>query len=168
MFTNKNVLTALKFAVIAHGDQKRKYTGDPYIVHPIEVAEIVSSVEHTDAMLQAALLHDVVEDTKYTLEDLSKVFSIEVVALVDELTDISKPEDGNRAVRKSLDRAHTASASKEAQIVKAADLISNTSSIVLNDPGFAKVYLAEKRALLDAMSIKGHTLHTRAMELANE
>lgn len=168
MFKNKMVLEALKFAVKAHGEQKRKYTGDPYIVHPIEVAEIVSGGDHTDAMLAAALLHDVVEDTDATLDDLKKIFNIGVVALVDELTDISKPEDGNRAVRKALDRAHIASASNAAQIIKCADLISNTSSIVQFDPIFARVYLAEKRALLDVMSIKGHPLHTRAMELTNE
>ena len=53
------VKRALAFATLAHGDQKRKYTGDMYIVHPIEVMEIVKTVPHDDAMLAAALLHDV-------------------------------------------------------------------------------------------------------------
>ena len=59
------------FAVQAHGPQKRKYTGEPYIVHPIEVMNIVKTVkDKTDAMLAAALLHDVIEDTEATYDDV--------------------------------------------------------------------------------------------------
>ena len=54
---------AIKYATEAHGDQKRKYTGEPYITHPIAVMEIVKTVAHTKEMLAAAVLHDVIEDT---------------------------------------------------------------------------------------------------------
>ena len=142
----------LKFATKAHGDQKRKYTGDPYIVHPIAVAEIVKTVPHTDAMIAAALLHDVVEDTPVTIEQIKDKFGSEVAELVGWLTDISRPENGNRKTRKSLDRDHSANAPAEAQTIKLADLIHNTESIEKHDPSFYKVYKQEKIALLDVLT----------------
>ena len=142
----------LKFATKAHGDQKRKYTEDPYIVHPIAVAEIVKTVPHTDAMIAAALLHDVVEDTPVTIEQIKDKFGSEVAELVGWLTDISRPENGNRKTRKSLDRDHSANAPAEAQTIKLADLIHNTKSIEKHDPHFWKVYKQEKIALLDVLT----------------
>ena len=153
---------ALKFATIAHADQKRKYTGKPYIVHPIEVMQIVSTVEHDEAMLAAALLHDVVEDTDIDLDTIRDVFGDDVASLVDDLTDVSKPEDGNRKVRKALDREHSAQASARAQTIKLADLISNSSDILENDPKFAKVYLAEKELLLEVLTDGDASLRERA------
>jgi len=141
------------FATAAHGaiDQRRKYTGEPYIVHPMAVAKIVASVEHTAGMLAAAILHDVVEDTAVTLRDINEIFGRKVASLVGWLTDVSKPNDGNRSDRKAIDRDHIAKAPAEAQTIKLADLIDNTASIVRYDPGFAKVYLEEKRLLLEVL-----------------
>ena len=153
---------ALKFATIAHADQKRKYTGKPYIVHPIEVMQIVRTVEHDEAMLAAALLHDVVEDTDIDLDTIRDVFGDDVASLVDDLTDVSRPEDGNRKVRKALDREHSAQASARAQTIKLADLISNSSDILENDPKFAKVYLAEKELLLEVLTEGDASLRERA------
>ncbi len=156
------VRRALAFATLAHGDQKRKYTGEMYIVHPIEVMEIVKTVPHDDSMLAAALLHDVVEDTDVTLDEVRSAFGDDVAALVDDLTDVSKPEDGNRKTRKAMDREHSAQASARAQTVKLADLISNSSDILENDPNFAKVFLAEKALLLEVLTKGDKTLHDRA------
>ena len=152
------------FATAAHAavGQLRKYTHEPYIVHPAEVARIVRSVPHTDSMLAAAWLHDTVEDTGVTLELIRAEFGAEVADLVGWLTDVSRPDHGNRAQRKAVDRAHTAAAPAEAQTVKLADLISNTRSIVAHDPKFADVYLAEKRLLLEVMHRGDSTL----MEMA--
>ena len=147
--------------MFAHGahfavGQLRKYTNEPYIVHPFEVASIVATVPSaTPEMIAAAWLHDVVEDTEVTLDQIHLVFGADVAKLVFWLTDTSKPEDGNRAARKAIDRAHIAAAPAEAQTVKLADLISNTKSIMAHDPEFAKVYLEEKRLLLEVMT-KGH------------
>ena len=142
------------FATAAHAAvaQLRKYTNEPYIVHPAEVAGIVATVEHTPEMLAAAWLHDTVEDTGVTLETVRAEFGDEVATLVGWLTDVSRPEQGNRAIRKAIDRAHTASAPAEAQTIKLADLISNTRSIVEHDAKFAKTYLEEKRLLLEVMT----------------
>ena len=142
---------AEQFAVQAHGPQKRKYSGEPYIVHPIEVSQIVRTVPHTNAMVAAAILHDVIEDTEATYDDVVVNFGVIIADLVNELTDVSKPEDGNRAVRKSLDRAHLAKASADAQTIKLADIISNSKDIKENDPSFAKVYIPEMKALLEVL-----------------
>lgn len=159
------VLKARAFATAAHTGQVRKYTKEPYIVHPIEVMQIVMTVKHDEAMLAAALLHDVVEDTDYTIEDILREFGPDVASLVDDLTDVSRPEDGNRAHRKSLDRAHSAKASPRAQTVKLADLISNARDIVKHDQKFAKVFLDEKRQLLEVMTLGDSSLYALAKSL---
>ena len=142
------------FATAAHSAvaQMRKYTHEPYIVHPAEVVSIVRSVPHTEAMLAAAWLHDTVEDTGVTIEVIRAEFGDEVAELVGWLTDVSRPEDGNRAVRKAMDREHSAMAPAAAQTVKLADLISNSRSITTHDAAFAKTYLEEKRLLLEVMT----------------
>jgi (p)ppGpp synthase/HD superfamily hydrolase len=148
------------FATAAHAAvaQLRKYTNEPYIVHPAEVASIVRSVPHTEAMVAAAWLHDVVEDTGVTLETVRAEFGDEVSTLVGWLTDVSRPDHGNRAARKAVDRAHSAAAPAEAQTVKLADLISNTRSILEHDEKFARTYLEEKRLLLEVMNKGDATL----------
>lgn len=160
--TTNLVQRALEFATVAHTGQERKYTGAPYIVHPIEVMEIVKTVKHDDAMLAAALLHDVVEDTSVTIEIITAEFGDDVASLVDDLTDVSRPEDGNRKLRKGLDRDHSAQSSARAQTVKLADLISNSSDILVNDPNFAKVYIAEKKLLMKVLTKGDPILFGRA------
>jgi (p)ppGpp synthase/HD superfamily hydrolase len=155
---------ALKFALVAHGDQKRKYSGEPYIVHPIAVADIVRTITVDEAMIVAALLHDVVEDTKVTLEEIRAEFGDDVAALVSDLTDVSRPTDGNRAKRRAIDRAHTAAASPRAKTIKLADLIHNTSDITVNDPHFAVVYMREKEQVLPFLKEGDPILYARAQQ----
>jgi (p)ppGpp synthase/HD superfamily hydrolase len=161
---------ARTFALAAHSAvrQLRKYTGEPYIVHPTEVAAIVSTVSHTPEMLAAAWLHDVVEDTGVTNEVIRQEFGSEVAELVEWLTDVSTPEDGNRSYRKAIDRAHSALAPAEAQTVKLADLISNSRSIIQHDPKFAVTYLEEKRQLLAVMNKGDATLMAEARRYIGE
>lgn len=142
------------FATASHSavKQVRRYTGEPYIVHPTEVVSIVSMVDHTPEMLAAAWLHDVVEDTGVTIETIHAEFGEKVSELVGWLTDISKPQDGNRKIRKAIDREHTSMAPAEAQTIKLADLISNSKSIMEHDPKFAVTYLEEKRLLLEVLT----------------
>ena len=149
---------AIKFATKAHGNQKRKYTGEPYITHPIAVMEIVRTVPHTEEMLVAAVLHDTVEDTPVTLADIKAEFGTKVMKLVEGLTDVSKPQDGNRKTRMAMDRAHTAKQSAEVQTIKLADLIHNTESIGRFDPKFYKVYREEKIRILDILKLGDRSL----------
>ncbi len=142
------VQSAFYFAEAAHGEQKRKYTGEPYIVHPLAVASLVTFAGGSDQAVAAALLHDVVEDTDVTNAEIAEEFGAHVAGLVAEVTDVSKPEDGNRAVRKAIDRDHLKQASPSGMTIKLADIIDNTRSIAEGDPGFAKVYMAECADLL--------------------
>ena len=145
---------AFDFAMAAHAsiNQLRKYTGEPYIVHPIAVARLVRSIGGTNEMIAAALLHDVVEDTPVTLNEIKHVFGFPIADLVEQLTDVSVPQDGNRAIRKEIDRKHSARATAEGQTIKLADLIENSRTIAEHDPEFAEVYIPEKRALLEVLT----------------
>lgn len=145
---NHLIDSARAFASAAHKGQFRKYTGEEYIVHPAAVAELVSSVTDNADMIAAAWLHDTVEDCGVKNATLANNFGYAVADLVHWLTDVSKPEDGNREVRKTLDRIHISNASPDAQTIKLADLIDNSRSILEFDPGFAKVYMKEKTLLL--------------------
>lgn len=155
------------FALAAHSanGQVRKYSGAPYWVHPYEVAEIVATVNHTDAMIAAAYLHDVVEDTCIDIDLIRDEFSDEIGDMVEWLTDISKKEDGNRAIRKAIDREHTKNADPNSKTIKLADIISNTISIKKNDPDFYKVYSTEMKALLEVLQEGDPTLFKYAQEL---
>ena len=156
---------ALKFSTAAHAavNQKRKYTGEDYIVHPIAVSNLVKENGGTDEMIAAALLHDTVEDTDVTREQIAEEFGWKIFKLVVELTDVTKPEDGNRATRKAIEAKRLGMASKEAQTIKLADLIDNTKTIFKHDPKFAKVYIQEKIALLEAMDkVHGTDLYMKA------
>ena len=159
------VRKAQVYAIAAHSavGQRRKYTGEPYYVHPAEVARIVADVPgSTPEMVAAAWLHDVVEDTGCTFTDIHMAFGIDIATLVGWLTDVSRPDQGNRAYRKAVDRAHTAEAPAEAQTIKLADLISNSRSIMEHDPAFARTYLEEKRLLLAVMTKGDPGLHAEA------
>ncbi len=160
------IIQAMYLAKTSHGKQLRKYTNEPYIVHPFAVAGLVCSVEHTAAMVCAAILHDTVEDTDVTISNIGNMFSAYVADLVWWVTDASTPSDGNRATRKQIDLNHLAKAPPEAQTIKLADLIDNTKSIALFDRGFAKGYLLEKRALLNVLINGDPQLYNIAQDLA--
>jgi (p)ppGpp synthase/HD superfamily hydrolase len=155
---------ATEFATRTHAGQVRKYTGEDYVQHPIQVSRLVATVPHTEAMLIAAVLHDTVGDTSTTLREIEGSFGFDVATLVEMLTDVSHPHDGVRSTRKAIDRAHTALASPEAKTIKLADLLDNTRSITEHDPEFAKVYMAEKRLLLGVLEEGDRTLWLLADE----
>lgn len=151
----EKVIRARYFMTAAHCavGQKRKYTNEPYEVHPIEVMQILNNLGGFSVeVLQAALLHDTVEDTQIEHDDIVAMFGETVAKLVQDLTDVSKPEDGSRKERKRIDREHSAAAHPDAQSIKLADLISNTRTIVKYDKSFAKVYLEEKALLIDVLT----------------
>jgi (p)ppGpp synthase/HD superfamily hydrolase len=90
------ITRARAFARAAHNGQSRKYTGAPYIEHPIAVAGIAATVPHMPKKIGASLLHDVVKDTPVTIDAIRLGFGEEVADLVSDLTDLSRPEDGTR------------------------------------------------------------------------
>ena len=144
---------AMTFARLVHAAQRRKYTHNPYADHLAEVAGIVATVSHghPDPLVTAAVawLHDCVEDQGVSPQDLEDRFGVDVRSGVLLLSDL---EVGNRAERKAAGRVRLAAAPGWVQDIKVADLISNSSSIVMHDPKFAPVYLNEKRLLLEVMT----------------
>lgn len=156
----KLIHRAKLFATAAHAaiGQKRKYTGDDYIVHPRAVAELLTDAGMSDDIIAAGWLHDVVEDTKIDIQLIGYFFGGNVASIVDELTDKFTPgqHNGNRETRKTLEAYRLSKCSYAAQTVKYADITDNTKSIILYDPKFAKVYLEEKRFLLGIMD-GGHS-----------
>ncbi|XP_045613030.1 guanosine-3',5'-bis(diphosphate) 3'-pyrophosphohydrolase MESH1 [Procambarus clarkii] len=118
------IIKCVNFAAVKHKDQKRKDPErTPYINHPIGVAYLLveGGVENLD-VLQAALLHDTVEDTQTTLEEILNEFGPEVAGIVAEVTD-NKTLD--KQERKRLQIVKAATASNEAKLVKLADKLYN-------------------------------------------
>lgn len=146
------VKRAWEMAAHHHREQKRKYSGLPYMVHCEAVASWCNLVTSDDRVVAAALLHDVLEDTDCPRGEILTKCGGRVLALVEEVTDVSRPEDGNRAHRKRLDRKHIARASVDGQTIKLADVIDNTLSISAHDVNFARVYLAEIEELMPLLN----------------
>ena len=152
------LLSARDFASEGHKsiNHKRKYTGLDYFTHCEEVAEIVSDVTDDEDSLIAAFHHDILEDISgvnpyYSLNLIQTNFGNRVGQMVVDLTDIYTKESFpslNRAIRKKKEAERLGSTAHESQTIKLADLISNSSDIVKNDPSFAKTYLREKEFLL--------------------
>lgn len=161
---------ARTFACNAHRkiDHRRKYTGEPYEAHLGVVAATVATVTHDETMIAAAWLHDVVEDTEVTLDEVEAEFGPEVAELVENLTDVSRPEDGNRAQRKALDRLHLARARPDAKTVKLADIISNVPDIARNDRSFGRIYILEAEALLEVLREGDQRLYQLARQTIRE
>lgn len=141
------LLKALHFAADKHRDHRRKDVGaSPYINHLIEVAELLTRVGGvTDLItLQGAILHDTIEDTTTTPEELEAAFGPEVRRVVEEVTDDTKLP---KADRKRLQIEHAPHLSREAQLVKLADKISNVRSVTETPP--AQWSLQRRQEYLD-------------------
>ena len=141
------LLKALAFAADKHRDQRRKDAeASPYINHPIALAEVlagegrVADVE----VLAAALLHDTIEDTATTFEELEGQFGARIAAMVAEVTDDQKLP---KAERKRLQIVHAAGLSAGAKLVKLADKICNLRDVAMRPP--AKWDLQRRREYFD-------------------
>lgn len=163
MILSQRQLKFLEFVKEQHGDQKRKYTLEPYWTHPFEVANMVVEYDNTPLLWEVALGHDLLEDTECIVSILNlslRDFGYSVIEAITirrgivDLTDIYTKErypDLNRERRKYNEAIRLGKIDPEFQSVKYADLIHNTKSTVEHDPSFAKVYLQEKRQLLNEM-----------------
>ena len=128
------ILKALHFAATKHRDQRRKgEEASPYINHPIEVAELLAREGGvTDpVLLQAAILHDTIEDTKTTPQELEEAFGTQVRSVVEEVTDDKRLP---KAERKRLQIEHAPHLSKRARQIKIADKISNVRAVTVSPP----------------------------------
>jgi len=167
------IADARNFAILAHTGQFRKYDGTPYVTHCERVAGMVSQVVgRSEDMICAAWLHDTVEDTDTTVDDIYNAFGSDVAWYVWYLTDIDKIDPAysvlNRAKRKSAQRKRLSKAPWQVQSIKCCDLIDNTSDITANDRNFAKVYLVEKTDLLTGLTKADFDTYSRAVDALRE
>lgn len=120
------------YACYYHRDQKR-LSGEPYIIHPIQVAKILTELRADDKAVAAGLLHDVAEDTPRTIEDISKHFGNEVASLVDGVTKISKFNVNLNADERQIEslRKMFVFTAKDVRVIliKLADRLDNMRSI---------------------------------------
>ncbi len=133
---------ALNFAEKAHQNQKRKFTGEKYISHPINVAEFIAITKMSrqkDLLIAVAILHDVIEDTDYNYDDIKKLFGYKVADLVLELTNDKKLVSMQGKAEYLLNKM--IGMTPYALCIKLADILSNM--IGLNDtaPTFKKKFL---------------------------
>lgn len=152
LLADHRVQAARFYAYGAHNaiHQKRKRTGERYEVHLDAVALRVSLIPHaTVEDVMTAYLHDVVEDPKNDPQDIEFYFGSVVRTGVEWLSDVSKPEDGNRAARKLKDAEHIKAAPRNIKSIKLADSEHNMLDIIKSDPNFAPTYIREKDYLIE-------------------
>lgn len=160
------LLKALHFASLKHRDQRRKdVEASPYINHLIEVAELLARVGHvTDiVVLQSAILHDTIEDTQTTPDEIEALFGPAVRQVVQEVTD---DKSLPKADRKRLQIEHAPHLSPRARLVKLADKISNVQSVTHTPP--ADWPLDRRREYLDwtqqvVAGLRGCNAHLEAL-----
>jgi len=176
----KGVVEAVKdFAEKAHEGQMRKYRPDAYIVHPVRVMETCRRYTQDTSILCAALLHDVLEDTAVSAEEMLQ-FMLSVtdrhtatytVQLVKDLTDVYVKDDypkWNRRKRKTMELERLKKTSPDSQTIKYADIIDNCREIIDNDRDFAHIFLHECANILRYLD-KGHKeLYALAVQTVNK
>ncbi|MBO7117265.1 MAG: bifunctional (p)ppGpp synthetase/guanosine-3',5'-bis(diphosphate) 3'-pyrophosphohydrolase [Bacteroidales bacterium] len=123
---------AVMFAVKAHSGTERRGKGFPYVIHLMEAAEIVATITPDQDLLAAAMLHDTVEDTDVTLEDLRREFGDRIASLVEAESDVrnqdeSEEESWHRRKQEAIDRL--SAAPLDAKIVALGDKLSNMRAI---------------------------------------
>lgn len=165
---------AFDFAKAAHDSigQKRKYSGEPYWVHPEQVARLVKQHVDMEDAVAAAFLHDVIEDVwpvnpYYSIERIELMFGRPVAAMVLDLTDVATKEAFpklNRKIRKEMEVERWARVGDTefgflSQSIKIADLICNTIDITAQDPNFAVTYLREKADLMKVLTRSNRELY---------
>lgn len=163
---------AERFAEKAHAGQVRKYSGLPYIIHPRAVAVRLHAAGLKDEVVAAGYLHDVLEDTEVRSPRLLAEFGSIVTSLVEQVTNVACKFDGNRAKRKAMERWHLGHATADAQSIKLADLIDNSTDLLraATEGNYAAIkfgpqYFREKDLLLPVLRHGNPLLRTEASEL---
>ena len=123
---------AVIFATKMHDGQKRKITGLPYILHPMETAVVVSTMTDDEDIIIAALLHDVIEDTQATAEDVKNMFGERVLSIVESETENKRsnlPAESTWKIRKEEALDKLRHSNKEMKMMWLADKVSNLRSM---------------------------------------
>lgn len=173
--TEEILMKVAAFAANAHAGQQRKYINEPYIEHPVRVMYTCMAQQQPLTVLSAALLHDVIEDTSISEDELSaflgSIFNPQdakaVLSMVIELTDVYVKRDyphWNRQIRKEAELERLKRISGGAQTIKYADILDNSEAITLQDPGFAVILLKEYQHQLKALNSGDATLRQMTIE----
>ena len=125
---SEKVHKAILFSEKAHRKQTRKGSNVPYIVHPLSVAFIVGKLQVDDDVVISALLHDTVEDCETPLSEIKDIFGERVATLVDEVTE--KGEGWEERKKSVFDKI--SGMSKDALLIKSADMIHNISDLIVD------------------------------------
>ncbi|HTM65727.1 MAG TPA: HD domain-containing protein [Flavipsychrobacter sp.] len=164
-----------EFADRAHGEQQRRYTKERYIVHPVRIMELCSEYTEDKSILSAALLHDVLEDTPVTKEELQQFLNglmnehkaNKTVRLVVELTDVytkTNYPQWNRDTRKAKEASRIEKTSGASQTIKYADIIDNCLEMATHsEDEFALKFLKECRSVLKHIPKGDKQLYRRAV-----
>jgi guanosine-3',5'-bis(diphosphate) 3'-pyrophosphohydrolase len=144
---DERIQKAEDFARTKHLGQKRKLSNDPYIVHPIRVAKIVSEFSDNPVLLMAALLHDTIEDTQTTYEDIKANFSDEVADMVMALT--NDPEEKERMGKKEYLTKKMSLMDSDTLLVKLADRLDNVRDLNDSDLPWSRNYAVQTEYILD-------------------
>lgn len=164
------------FADHAHDTQMRKYSSERYIAHPVRVMNLCRIVSNELSVLACALLHDVLEDTPISEQELFDFLlpllgnqsAAETLNLVKELTDVYVKRDYpklNRRARKAREAKRLKSISPLAQSIKYADILDNCLEIGLLDNDFAAVFLRECMHLLQVMDKGDSSIRKKAIKV---
>ena len=137
---------ALNFAKLKHSSQKRKFTGEPYIVHPIRVAEITKRYGGTESQIIAAILHDTIEDTETTEDEIRREFGDEIAGLVVSLT--NDEDEKNRLGKAEYLTKKISGMSSNSLLVKFADRLDNVNDLSSNNPDWSKTYARQTDYIL--------------------
>ncbi len=138
------------FARSKHAGQVRKHDGKPYIVHLDGVVSILTGHGHKSSdLIAAAFLHDTLEKSDATVDELIELFGSHVAELVFWLTD---GEQGSRASQALQAAWRLARAPWDAKLIKLADIIDNANAIIAHNPSFLPVFRDEKRLILKKMA----------------
>ncbi len=153
------------FAEMAHSEirQKRKYTHEPYINHPRNVAYLMKIIGESDEVISAAFLHDVLEDVAphHPLFDEDNMR----IKFGNEITDLVKWVTREKNCSHEAYLQQLASAPMEAHNIKIGDIIDNIYTIAERDPEFAQIYLPKKRETLNVLGISNCELYDIADRL---
>ena len=164
----KTLMPAVAFAIIKHKGQTRKASGDPFVVHPVGVSNILWSEGgiRDHCTLEAAILHDTVEDTTATIEEIEEVFGKRTASIVAEVTD---DKSLSQSDRKRAQLAHVTTMSDEAKLVKMADSLYNIRDMLSLVPEkwdllAVQGYCVWKRAIFEAIGAELNPLLSKKMD----
>jgi len=159
---------AKELATSKHEGQFRKFSGEPYVQHPLRVAQTVLRYKNSkelDKLMVAAILHDTVEDTDTTIEEIRELFGDLVASLVEELTSDSVKAKENKSLYLS---DKMISMSSWALVIKLSDRLDNVSDLRHVNKSFRQKYIKETKYILSRLIVDRNYLSITHIQLIND